>query len=193
MATLGLLSLAVFLQVLAALVPILYEDLNPARELPTGESVLSAPRAIPLVLLLTRNHTPDDLLERALVERFSRGSDVNFMPIPLPHMDHLQYQSPGKRGFFGVNPGLLHKWYTRPAQMLDIEDVRRWNIIDLPSRLEELPTKESRVYCALWRPFGRHDWELAAYRRISQRSSLLLVGVAALVRFAYGEPILRLF
>ena len=193
MATLGLLSLAVFLQVLAGLIPILYEDLNPARGLPMGEGVLNAPRSTPLVLLLTRNDSRDNFLERELAERFSGRSDLSFVVLPLHYLDDLRYQPPGGRGFFGVSPGLLHSWYSRPAQMLDIADMRPVGLTELPTQLDELPTREEKVYCALWRPFGRQDWELVAYRKIWQRSSLLLVGVAALARFAYGEPILRLF
>ena len=59
--------------------------------------------------------------------------------------------------------------------------------------LNQLPVEKMMVYCGLPFPFGREDWELSAYRKVWQRSSLLLVAVTALVRFAYGEPILNLF
>lgn len=193
MATLGLLSLAVCLQVVGGLFPILYEDLNPAKRWSEGrEQVLSAPRAASLVLLITRNDYEDRPLEEALEHSFAEeGKHVE--RIPIPGLRDLEYRASQRKGLLGVGPGLLHKWYTRPATVLAMTSVRSAGLaLPLPP-LRQMPVREARIYCGLPRPFGREDWELSAYRRIGQRVSLLLVAVAALVRFAYDEPILNLF
>ncbi len=193
MATLALLSLALGLQVLAGLIPILWEDLNPAKEMQGADAVLKVPRSTPLVLLVTRNDENDRKLEAAFGEALAEDEGAHAEVVTPSLLADLTYQPPGKRGLFGVSPSLFHKWHSRTARVIHTKDLGALGFDDLASALDQVPAAETKVFCALWRPFGRQDWELAAYRRIWQRSSLLLVGVAALVRFAYGEPILRLF
>ncbi|MCY4391395.1 MAG: hypothetical protein OXE43_04990 [Chloroflexi bacterium] len=204
MATLGLLSLAVFLQVLAGLVPILYEDLNPAKEVPEeAEAVLNVPKSTALVILIRRSDAGDYSFEEGLVEALAEGDDVHPVLLSSPLLPSLLYEPSANPGLLWANHGMFHKWYTREAQVVNVGDVhtlrfdREGQMVDRDSELvqgiDALPYKDVVVYCSLPRLFGRQDWELAAYRTIWQRSSLLLVGVAALVRFAYGEPILRLF
>lgn len=194
MAALGLFSLAMFLQVLAGLVPILYEDLNPENRGSEGRvQVLNVPKAASLVLLITRGAYEDRGLEEALDEALSRSEGTHVQRSPAPQFRDLEYRASDRRGLFGAGPGLLHRWYTRPATILEIRDVQGLDLGRQVPSISQLPVRETRIYSGLPRPFGRQDWELAAYRKIWQRSSLLLVGIAALVRFAYGEPILRLF
>ena len=203
MVTLGLLSLAVFLQVLAGLIPILYEDLNPAEEVPKeAEAALSAPRSTPLVLLIRGDDSDDYRFPEGVAEALAKSDGVQTVAVAPATLPTLTYEPSSGRGAPGATPGMFHKWYTRAAHVIYVEDVntlrfdRKGQVVDQDSELAQgldaLPSREVRIYCSLWRPFGRQDWELAAYRKVWQRSSLLLVGVAALVRFAYGEPILRL-
>jgi hypothetical protein len=204
MATLGLLSLAVFLQVLAGLIPILYEDLNPMKQTPEGaERVLNAPRSMPLVLLVASNSSEEPDFATGLAEALAKTDGANTEVITPFLLSDLKYLDSRQQGHLGMGPGMFHKWYTREARVVRISDVhdlrfdRRGQMVDqdfeVVRGLDALPHREVTIYCSLRRPFGRHDWELFAYRKAGQRLSLLVVGVAGLIRFASGEPILNLF
>ena len=187
MATLGLVSLALGLQVLAGLMVLLYTDFNPSRRSRNDPEEADNFPTVPRGETPSIDITSDDEFRRIFEENLEQAEGRKAYIHQMDQERLSEIESPqhtiGGRGQ-GINRELFSWWFTRSVR------VRREEQSDSG---DFGPWEDSRVYSPPWRPCSLALWQIEAFGRAFRQLSLLLVGVAALVRFAYGEPILNLF
>ena len=186
MVTLGLLSLAVLLQVIAGLMVILYTDFNPTRHSREEPEERDHFGDVPREAVLSIDTTSTDERRRIFEQNWERaeGKNVRIRQMDPDGFEKIEYPPSPSGDSQDTGPGVFSWWFTRRVRVRRTED---------PEDGDFGPWEESRVYSPPWRPFDVPLWQMDAFRRLFRQLSLLLVGVTALVRLAHGEPILKLF